>query len=256
MPVILHDTLPFKPWMAEKTRRLPGIQPSSPDQWLLRDEAFDAQMAYRDTLISQRRSDVFMQDDASNPAQAETLSLVLRSLDAGYSRSGDQVLRPDGQVVTLKADTPALILAAQLVQEDLLLLERRDGPHVLSAGVLCFPASWLLREKFGKNLVGIHNVVGEYGADMAKRVQRMFDVMRPGQVLWRANFLMYRDADLFQPRSEGQSRTDSTPDEGFVRVERQTLYKLPETGAVVFGVHTYVVNSSSLSASERAALQG
>ena len=38
--------------MAEKTRKLPGIQPLDPADWLLRDEAFNAQMAYRDQLLA------------------------------------------------------------------------------------------------------------------------------------------------------------------------------------------------------------
>ena len=57
MAAILQERLPVAPWMAEHTLRLPGHRdPIEPADWLQRDEAFAAQMAYRDRLIAERRS--------------------------------------------------------------------------------------------------------------------------------------------------------------------------------------------------------
>ncbi len=239
MPVICQRHLPFKPWMQDKTRKLPGIQPVRAGEWLLRDEAFAAQMALRDRLISRRRAKVFKAGKASHAAQDELLALVLAALDAGYEIGEDRVKRPDGVVVVLGAQPP-ILTAARLVQEDLLLLDMSTEP-VLNAAVLCFPASWTLAEKFGGGLVDIHGYVDEYTDEMAARVQRMFAAIRPEQPLWRANFLRYENADLFQPRKVGEARPKPVEQGGFVRVERQTLRKLPLSGAVVFGIHTYVV---------------
>jgi hypothetical protein len=80
---------------------------------------------------------------------------------------------------------------------------------------------------------------------MARRVQRLFDLMRPLQPLWRANWLTYRDAELFQPRREDEVRPRPAPGTGFVRSERQSLIKLA-SGAVVFAIHTYVVPLSAV----------
>ncbi len=252
MPVICQSRLPFTPWMADKTRRLPGIQPVANGEWLLRDEVFAQQMAYRDRLLGTHRDAVYRGGSDSLSAQREVLALVLDKLDAGYTRTGNSVRRPDGVPVQIGNDDP-LVTAARLVQEDLLILEQR-GEYALTAGVLCFPASWTLDEKFHRGLAGIHGPVAEYDADMAMRVGRMFDAMRPEQPLWRANFLLYDDPDLHQPRREGEARAPSG-NKGFVRVERQTLRKLPESRAVVFGIHTYVVALDNLDVAEREVLQ-
>ena len=51
-----------------------------------------------------------------------------------------------------------------LVQEDLCLMEKRGEEHVLTAAVLCFPASWRLADKIGRPLEAIHVPVPEYDA--------------------------------------------------------------------------------------------
>jgi len=240
--------LPIKPWMQEKTRRLPGIQPVAKGEWLLRDEAFAAQMAYRDALIATRQNEVFRAVPESLSMQEELLETVLAALDDGYQR-GRGVTRPDGVQIPLEG--PPLLTAARLVQEDLLIMDMSAEPR-LTAAALCFPASWTLEEKFGAGLMGIHGYVDEYTEEMAARVRRMFEAIRPEQPLWRANFLRYADPDLHQPRRVGEDKP--APDiGGFVRVERQTLRKLPRTGAVVFGIHTYVIGWDQLSKTEQEA---
>ncbi|MEE9455030.1 MAG: DUF3445 domain-containing protein [Paracoccaceae bacterium] len=253
MPEILHNTLPFKPWMAEKTRKLPGIQPLNPADWLLRDEVFSAQMAYRDQLLANRRAQVFQATPNSLAAQHELLETVITALDTGYIRHKSHIMRPDNVQVSLD-DTP-IITAARLVQEDLLILENGATEPELTAAVLCFPASWTLDEKFTQGMRAIHGNVIEYTPDMAKRVHRMFDALRPEQPLWRANFLIYSDADLFQPRAAGQDKPRKQGQGGYIRVERQSLRKLPRTGAVVFGIHTYIMALSKLSVVERRLLE-
>ena len=186
MEVICQDRLPFAPWLHPATRRLPGIQPLDMKEWLVRDEAFAAQMALRDRLIADRRQDVFAACEGSEDAAHEVLALVLSRLGPGYTRKGSAVLRPDGVRVDLDADHP-LVTAARLVQEDLCLLDQNggEGEHILTAAVLCFPASWHLDEKFGRPLTAIHDPVDSYTADMARRVQRLFDGVRLGRPMWR-----------------------------------------------------------------------
>ncbi len=245
---ICQQELPIKPWMQAKTRRLPGIQPVAKGEWLLRDEAFAAQMAYRDALIASRKNEVFRAAPESLPMQKELLEIVLSELDNGYQK-GRVVTRPDGVRIALVG--PPLLTAARLVQEDLLIMDMAREPR-LTAAALCFPASWTLEEKFGAGLMVIHGYVDEYDEEMAARVRRMFESIRPEQPLWRANFLRYESPDLHQPRRVGEDKP-APKTGGFVRVERQTLRKLPRTGAVVFGIHTYVIRWDQLKESEQSA---
>lgn len=251
MPDICQKTLPIKPWMQTKTNRLPGLNPIAPGEWLLRDEVFAAQMAYRTTLLAHKRDAVFRATDESHAAQHELLETVLSELDNDYQIAANTVTRPDGVTIALDLAKPLLTIA-HLVQEDFLLLQKSGDEHVLTAGVLCFPASWSLAEKFENGLLDIHNPVAEYDANMAKRVQRVFDVMRPETPMWRANYLLYVDADLFQPTRDPRNDVIKNPEDCFVRVERQTLRKLPKTNAVAFSVHTFVVPFATLSKDEAA----
>jgi dimethylamine monooxygenase subunit A len=139
------------------------------------------------------------------------------------------------------------------VQEDLCILQANGTEHVLTGAILCFPASWTLREKIGRPMMAIHAPVHEYDTRIATSVQRMMRAITPGAMLWRANALVYDDATLHQPRLEGARRPQ--PVEGlYLRSERQSLVRLAETGAVVFAIHTYVVRISDLSAEARAGM--
>ena len=256
MAAILQDRLPFAPWMAEHTLRLPGTQPIDPADWLQRDEAFGPQMAYRDRLIAGRPEAVHAMAETCRPAAEELLALVLAHLAAapGYARDGAAVTRPDG--VTVPLEGPPLLVAGRLVQEDFVLLEKPDGAdeHVLTGAILCFPSNWTLAEKFGRGLARIHLPVDRYDETVARRVQRLFDFLRPEAPLMRANLILYSDDDLFNPRHEFHRHTPESGAARFVRVERQVLLRLPATRAVVFSIHTYMVRPEALTPEQRARL--
>ena len=256
MTPILQSRLPFAPWADPRTRRLPGILPMEPGDWLRVDDAYAAQMAERDRLLAERRDAVHALSDRCRPAAAELLETVLETLPGlGFRVGPDAVDRPDGVRVAVDRAQP-LVTLGRLVQEDLCLLERAgdEGEHVLTGAVLCFPASWTLAEKFMKPLVAIHGPVAVYDADIARRVQRLFDAIRPGQGLWRANALLYNDAALHHPRTEAAPRVRPQGEAPFIRSERQCLTRLPQSGAVVFSIHTYLIRVESLTPDQAQAL--
>ncbi len=252
---ILRSMLVDPPWALPRGAALPGTAPAGADDWLRADDAFAGQMALRDRLIAERAGDVHALDARAVPAAREILEMALAVLAArpGYLVTPGRVARPDGVEVPLDRDAPLLTLG-RLVQEDICLLQETGAGHVLTGAILCFPASWVLAEKMHRPLVGIHAPVSVYDDDVARRVQRLFDAIRPGRPLVRANCLMYDDASLFQPRSEGARRDRPDATAGFVRSERQCLLRLPDTGAVAFTIHTTVVRRAALSPGDRAAL--
>jgi hypothetical protein len=141
------------------------------------------------------------------PAAQDLYRRVLARLatETGYAVGADAVQRPDGVTIPLDPAQPLLTLG-RLVQEDLCLREAAGNEHVLTGAILCFPASWTLAQKIGRPLSDIHIPVPSYDAGIARRVQRMFDAIRPEQPLWRANALLYDDPTLFQPRPQLYSR--------------------------------------------------
>lgn len=202
------------------------------------DDAFDAQMAAREQLLDQHREDVLMLDSGAMPAAQELLGMVLDQL---YSRDVGRVQRADGRSVDLDWQDPLATLG-RITQQDFCILEKRGDEHVMTGAVLCFPASWTLAEKFQAPLTGIHSPVDSYNTSIAARVQRLFDGVQAGRPLWRFNGLWYRDPALHQPRSQYETRDEIHDAEAeFLRSEKQMILRLPQTRAVVFCIHTYVL---------------
>ena len=235
MSTPLQTALPYDPFTP---RPLPGVLPLDMGEWLIVDEAVTGQMALREALLAEQRNAVLRMDESAREAAEELLALVL---ELAYPGAVREAVRPDGMRVTVDWSDPLGTLG-RLVQEDFCLLMKRGDEHVLSGAVLCFPASWSLSEKFQQPLIGIHEPVASYDADIARRVQRLFDGVRPGRPLWRFNALWYADAVLHQPRSVHERRPRADPATApFFRSERQSIVRLPKSGAVVFSIHTYVL---------------
>mgnify|MGYP001814344182 CR=1 FL=1 len=161
MTEILQKRVPYD---VDTGRPLPGIAPAPLADWLMVDEAFGAQMAERARLLRDQRDDVLAVTPEGAAAAQELLEYVLAWLAVnapGYDLRDDRVTRPDGAEVRLDRSDPMGTLG-HLVQEDLCLLEKQGDEHVLSAAVLCFPASWRLADKIGRPLTSIHVPVTEY----------------------------------------------------------------------------------------------
>ena len=217
--------------MDPQTARLPGVRPITVDEWLIRSDSYDAQMAYRKELLATKREAVFQAIEGSESACIELLNMI------GVERT----------------DEHPLMTAANHVQEDLCILQKQDEEHILTAAVMCFPSSWDVREKINRSIASIHSPVSEF-SPVQSIVERMLSAIRVEQPLGRANFLIYTDPELHQPRGEGVPKLIDPDAPRFVRVERQTFRRLPETLAVVFAIHTYVIPAASLDPDSYAAL--
>lgn len=243
--MILQDRIPYDIHQAPK---LPGIKPFDPAEWLQVDEAYAGQMAERRRLLDTRRAAVLALDPQAMPAAQELSEKVLAALPEGFTVTETAVQCPDGVEIAWDATDPLGTLG-RIVQEDLCLMEKRGSEHVLTGAVLCFPASWRLDEKLMRPMTAIHDPVEIYDDTLARRVQRLFDGVRAGQPLWRFNAFPYASADLHQPRSVTAPRTEVDPQSApFWRSERQCLVRLPQTQAVVFSIHTYVVRGGTVTA--------
>jgi len=239
---IFQNNLPISPWHELHLKRLPGINPLDRKDWILVDNAFDKQMAYADYLLRNNLNSVLLIDTCAEDSARELLSHVLKALMGldGYLVNSSTVQRPDSVIVKIDWDQ-ALKTARSLVQQDLCIMLPSGDEYVLVGAAMCFPASWTLSEKFMRPMASIHEPVEEYSADLAKRIDRIFKLMRPEQDMWRANWLVYDDPDLHQPRKRHEIRPRNVSKQQWVRVERQSLCKLPNTQAIIFGIHTSVI---------------
>ncbi len=240
MQTVLQKKLPFD---VSKKKPLPAITALEPSEWLITDDAYAGQMNERVRLIENKRHEVLALDRTAYKAADELLDLALAFLPnlPGFTRTKSHVQCPDGRTVDIKITDPLATLG-RVFQNDFCIMQKQGDEHVLTGAILCFPASWSLSEKFMHPLTVIHEPVPEYDDNITKRVQRLFDGIKSDRPLWRFNALNYTNPELFQPRTRYNRREIPPAGEGnFFRSERQTLLRLPNTQAVVFGIHTFVL---------------
>jgi hypothetical protein len=250
---VLQARLPYTPWADPAMRRLPGIQAAEPADAFASDEAYAGQMALRDRLIAEWPGDVLAMSPNGRASADELLALGLAeaSQRSCYALSDTSVTRSDGKTVPIDESAP-LATIGRLFQQDFCIMQKpEDGEeHVLTSAVLCFPDGWTLSEKIGRPLFRIHRPVPAYGKDLGRRVQRLFDALRPGRALWRANAHFSASPALYTPAREADPKPKRNPGLPYLRSERQVLFRLPSTGAVVFSIHTIMIRTGDLTSEQ------
>lgn len=138
-----------------------------------------------------------------------------------------------------------------------------------------FPSGFNWLQKIGQPLAGIHTPVPGYGAKLERSMDRFFATLPPARIVQRRNWAITMNRELFIlgtnhgdasetggskladslaeqialqksdiQSSESDAKIDSDVDleKVVLRTERQTLHRLPKTGALVFGFKTYQYN--------------
>lgn len=238
------------PWDGSHAPFRIGLQPLDSGDWIEVDERLGEYLAEKERLLAENREGVFAAESGTRDAQKEILELLAAHLPVRFPqiyRMGDRELEivPTGRRVKLAGAEQPLLVAARLVQEDLIVMRRSEHGWRLVAASLSFPSTWSLREKFGRPLQDIHEPVPEFGPGTrnAELINRIFDRMRPQQPLWRANWSLYSDDRLHhgENKTTRYAATERKPgSEKYIRVEYQTLRKLPQSGDILFTVRIQI----------------
>lgn len=231
-----------------------GLLPLDLDAWFHVDDQLEYYLTEKDRLYAKHPELVFQAEEDTHAAQEEILKAITEHLIAcypAYYQRHNNVMMMGERQVSLD-DKPALLTAARLVQDDLVVM--RHGPQGwrLVAASLSFPSSWSLIEKFGKVMDQIHAPVPAFGPNThnAMMIDRIFDNLKITQPVWRQNWSLHEDDALYHPsasvmRPEKFSKRDLSHDP-FVRVERQTLRKMPRSGDILFTIRIYLDRVSTL----------
>jgi dimethylamine monooxygenase subunit A len=244
------DGAPYLPFEGGRFRLALGLMPLAPADWLELDGRFAADLAAKRALLDARHGEVFAALPEAAAASAELLALLARHLPQHhgdvFGRAGDTLVNratAERWDVARPALHP-LDLAGRLVQEDLCLLRADDGgPYRLVAASLCSPARWRLADKIGRPLGAVHAPVPGYAAKLAAPVDRFFALLKPGKLVWRLNWGIVDDPAPFQPvahAAAGAITAENAGERLWLRVERQTLQRLPASGAVLFTIRTHI----------------
>jgi dimethylamine monooxygenase subunit A len=222
---------PYLPFDGRPFRQRIGQRPLDLTTWIEPDDRFDLELGLKHQLLRNRHNEVFEALPFALPASEEVDALLSAHMQTYYP----------GLVRVAEPGLHPLDVAGRRVQEDLCLLVEREGELVLAAASLCFPGRWRLREKIGKPMLAIHQPVARYATDIGKATDDLLARLTVDRPIWRLNWSLVDDETLFQPTGHGVENGEAVPPaELFLRVERQTLRRLPDTGAILFTIRTYV----------------
>jgi hypothetical protein len=251
MPKVPEETIHL-PFEAGPFRMSMSLTAAPERDWFELDDRYPDEVRQRRALLAERHDEVFAALPGSEDARAETLELVADSLvrhrPAWFQRDGARLHnRLTGETWDLAAPPcDRLELAGRLVQEDLCIIQHgEDGPR-FTAAVLCFPSRWRLHEKLGRPLAAVHGPVPLYAERLSRPVDRFMTQVKPGHIAQRLNWSLLDDPALFQTQGkwrEGINPAITAENAGEavnLRVERQTLRRLPRSGAVLFGIRVHV----------------
>ena len=215
-----------------------GLKPLVPSEWLEVDDQWPQYIAEKQRLYSEIPDKVLVAEDGTFDAQQEVFDLIVEHLAKHFPQ-----INVEAQPELEKAP---LARAALFIQEDLVLMRKSVEGWRLVAASLCFPSAWNLLEKFRKPLHQIHAPVPEFGEGTrnASLIERMFDNLRVENPVIRWNWSLHDDMKLYHPHSNsGPGRRFGEHDlrgQVILRLERQTLRKLPKSGDILFTIRIQV----------------
>lgn len=159
----------------------------------------------------------------------------------------------------------ALKTLGENLDDDFILLQPdAEGVYRVGAFVMCFPSGFEMSEKLGWPMSQIHEQVPGLESRLGTSIERFFGKLQPGvnSGVRRLNWGITRTSELYTPAGnhvyqdaeQDMGRADEVDAETCcLRVERQTLWKLPQTGAIAFGIKTYITPLKEIKAEGGAA---
>jgi len=224
-----------------------GLSPISESKWLEIDNKFEEEIRLKKKLLKTNRNDVLQITQGSEDKQNEILESIVSYLQKFHSDifkvTKDSVyIESTNDLYKLNQFKNPIELASLLVQEDLVMMSPKEDKFYLEAASLSAPSHWSLTEKFSKSLMDLHHGVPGYKEDIGQRVDEIFNRLPTERILERFNWSIYDDPKLFQPVHSKPfvEFKESKPSKLFLRVERQTIRKLPVYGTVLFTIRVYV----------------
>ncbi len=223
-----------------------GLNQLDPAHWIDVDSDFKQFHSHKTEQFQLRPDSVYGELPGSGPAVTEFIDMLKAHLLTHYPRlynADSDYLRQLQAELDLPLSARNLWQASLWVQEDICLLQEIDGEYRLTAASVCSPSNWHPADKLGRSMDVIHQPVPGYEALLSRRVNSLFKAMSPSKPLLRFNWSLQYGNELYW-RDKLQPRDLTEP--RYWRVERQTLRRLPRSGAIVFMIRIYLHKQSEI----------
>jgi hypothetical protein len=223
-----------------------GVRPLDLDDWLDLDDEYETMIERKREVMADHPTTAFAVLDDVEAESVEIRDAIVAHLD----------VLGDPRVPAVDDTLHPLDAAARVVQEDLVFLVERDGGLVCGGGSVCFPNRWDLGSKIGRTMAEIHAPVAQLNDRLETPIDLFFQRLTPERSYWRLGWGVIDTDELYQPTDGTAPPRPSgiAPGAYQLRVERETLRRMPETGCVLFTIRTYICPIGSVPGPDDAAL--
>jgi len=154
---------------------------------------------------------------------------------------------PGAELAAMLGLAGGLPEAARAQHEDMCLLTLRESEdqYRLVGAAVAWPSDWTPADKMGLPLRALHAPIQGYEEQLASGVDHFMAKLKPGAIYGRCNWFIAATGErrwVAEPpeRAFAHVTGKNAGETLFVRSERQTLRRLPETGAILFTIGVYV----------------
>ena len=238
---------PYRPfrWAYHQTMSLTKMEP---DWWLELESTYKARVEQRKGLYEQYGTAVLNCLPGAEIAVKELMEMVLQFYCARYPQlfrlSQDKKIFINSILGTETdlSETEPLVVLLNNVPEDFacMLRDPETGIYSFRAGIICSSLGWNCGTKIGLKLHEIHEPIPDYKEKMQMSMDRYFAKKPTDKAIQRGSWGLEIDEPLFMPPGDPHEKLrevqnpEHTIDRCHLRVDWQTLRRLPLSGAVVF----------------------
>ncbi|KAI0968228.1 alpha-1,2-mannosyltransferase [Xylaria arbuscula] len=234
---------PYRPfrWPYHQTMSLTKLEP---DWWIELESTYKERIAQRKELYAKHGSTVLQWLPGSELACKELMEMAIQFICARYPQyfalSEDKIWLENkilGTRANIREKHPLLVILDHVPEDFAITLRDPDtGYYVFRAGIICSAVGWSLGIKIGLRLDEIHQPVPDYKEKMKFSMDRFFSKMPTNKPIQRGSWDLEVDKPLFMPPGGDRHSQDKdlTPSRVHLRVDWQTLRRLPLSGGIVF----------------------
>ena len=237
-----------------------GLRPMLPETWILIGPEHADMMQQKCARLDRYPEFYYGSLPDSLPAQRELRERVTAHLLADhpqcFEKHGSRVVsRVTNRGIDLNGDAKEpLLQLSYLVEEDFMLLDQARGSIRITAASNAYSSSGRLVAAVGHGMAWAHERVPQLTAKLGSRIERVLNSIHVNAPTERFTWQVTPLATVFFPHDDphaanaaamhevlGELRRDPARagDLLWMRAERQTLRRLPDTNAVAFSLHTY-----------------
>jgi dimethylamine monooxygenase subunit A len=244
-----------------------GLRPINPNCWILMEAEYAANMNEKCERLVAYPQQYYRALPSSLGAQRELQERVITHLLRDYP---ERFVRVDSVIKSLDTGVEIdssnqtvepLLQLSKLIEEDFMLIEEVDGRSCITAASNVYSSSGRLVASVGRAVAWAHEPVPRLTDTLGRRIDQIIGSIHAATPCERFNWQITPLSSIFFPRDNPHAENAAAMhgiyeslranpaavgDMLWIRVERQTLSRLPDSGAVAFSLHTFSDPLSSI----------